>query len=302
MRRTGLAQTTVAMAAVLAAATAAWASHVAPVVYGDQDGEENNPSCRYLGADWKELKVDGAPNGTHSDGALSFTIKSSDGSTFDWESNVGLDAVVVKGGNRGSNVYFYPAAKSDSGLRSPDNTQGNVPEVSHVSACYVAGGGQQTTGGGQNERTSDDGDDGGGGNPEGEGGEQPAGDGEEESAREERAPEDGRTNARGGGRDELPDAGGDAPDLEESRQDARGDGDRVDGSAGEEPGDDGSGGGSGQAEGDVQGASDTNDVPEETAADVGRDSLPFSGGPSPLLALVALAMVGAGAALRRRRA
>ena len=117
----------------------AWADHVSPVIYGDEEGEENNPSCAFLDPSWNEVKVNEAPNGAHSDndGALVFTVKDSDGKVFDWTSNIGIDAVVVKGGNRGSNVYFYEGeAKADQNLRSPDNTKDNTPAVSHISACY----------------------------------------------------------------------------------------------------------------------------------------------------------------------
>jgi type IV secretory pathway VirB10-like protein len=129
-------------------AAVALANHVPPVHYGDEETEENNPSCAFFNPDWNELKIDQAPNGEFrdeggtdnpgGDGPLVFTVKNSDGKTFDWESNMRVDAVVVKGGNRGSNVYTYGAdeAKSDTALHSPDNSKGNRPAISHISACY----------------------------------------------------------------------------------------------------------------------------------------------------------------------
>ena len=132
---------------VVALAAVAFASHVNPEHYGDEAGEENNPSCAFLNPSWNEVKVDQAPNGDYpdsggtdnpgGDGPLVFTVENSNGEVFDWKSNMGVDAVVVKGGNRGSNVYFYdPEDTADTGLRSPNNTKGNRPAVSHISACY----------------------------------------------------------------------------------------------------------------------------------------------------------------------
>jgi carbohydrate-binding DOMON domain-containing protein len=59
--------------------------------------------------------------------------------TFDWSSTIGIDAVYVKGGSGGSNLYVYaptaqsPEQFSDDGLTTP-GTSGNG--VSHMSFCY----------------------------------------------------------------------------------------------------------------------------------------------------------------------
>jgi hypothetical protein len=94
-----------------------------------------NQSCAEFG-DWLEVKIDPPSNGTHGDGTLSVTISNLAGDkTFDWSSNIGVDAVYVKAGAGGSYLYLYdPPAESfgDTGLTSP----GSGNEISHVSFCY----------------------------------------------------------------------------------------------------------------------------------------------------------------------
>jgi hypothetical protein len=64
------------------------------------------------------------------------TITNFDGKTFDWSSNIGVDAVYVKAGSAGSYLYIYePPTEStgDTGLTTPGDT-GN--EISHITFCY----------------------------------------------------------------------------------------------------------------------------------------------------------------------
>jgi hypothetical protein len=89
------------------------------------------------GQTWIELKLEGADlsDGSHTEGALTVTISSLTGDSFDWASNIGVDAVLVKGGNQGSNLYRYdPPAEStgdaDLGVPNPENNG-----VSHISFC-----------------------------------------------------------------------------------------------------------------------------------------------------------------------
>jgi hypothetical protein len=119
--------------------TAAFADHVAPVLADDK-----NPKCKDLGRDlgssWRELKIDPPSDRSHDDGTLEVDIEvyEDDGQQFvDWSSNIGVDAVIVKGGEQGANVYFYsPEATSDTGLHAPTNPNGKYANVSHVSFCY----------------------------------------------------------------------------------------------------------------------------------------------------------------------
>jgi LPXTG-motif cell wall-anchored protein len=105
-----------------------------------------NPTCGDLapaGTAWTELKVDPVADGTFTDGVLSVTIDvrdTADGPVFDWTSNIGVDAVFVKGGPIGGTLYLYdPPAEStgDTGLHSPVNPQnGKFSGLSHISFCY----------------------------------------------------------------------------------------------------------------------------------------------------------------------
>ena len=101
------------------------------------------------GQTWTTLKVDPNPDGAgpfvYTDGTLSVTITNATGDkSFDWSSNIGVDAVYVKAGSGGSNLYRYdPPAEStgDTGLVSPGEG-GNG--ISHISFCYDAGGSTAT--------------------------------------------------------------------------------------------------------------------------------------------------------------
>ena len=85
---------------------------------------------------WVELKLDGGSlsNGVHSDGTLSVTIANLTSNSFDWSSNIGVDAVIVKTGADGTNLYRYdPPLEStgDTNLITPGNNG-----ISHISFCY----------------------------------------------------------------------------------------------------------------------------------------------------------------------
>jgi hypothetical protein len=102
---------------------------------------DGNPTCAGFDADWTELKVDGGlGNGTFSDGTLEVTISnfqnSSSGNpgSFDWSSNIGVDAVFVKAGSDKHNLFVYaPESTGDTDL-GPQAGQGNG--ISHISFCY----------------------------------------------------------------------------------------------------------------------------------------------------------------------
>ena len=98
-----------------------------------------NPSCTSLGYDFG-FKVDPPNAGTYSiDGINSVTVTTGDGVYFDWSSDLGMDAVIVKGGPN-ANVYIYdpPAeATSDTGLHSPINPNNGRPfALSHIEFCF----------------------------------------------------------------------------------------------------------------------------------------------------------------------
>ena len=124
--------------------------------------ESGNPKCTDLGYE-REFKIDisNAPNGAYtnttsgvqllgdwSDGlAVTITISNSNGDVFDWTSTVGIDAILVKGGNAGNNFYVYEPPTEDTGdtglgVPNPDNNS-----ISHVSFCLDndSGGGGEVT-------------------------------------------------------------------------------------------------------------------------------------------------------------
>ncbi len=93
------------------------------------------------GQSWTTLKVDPNPDGAgpfnYTDGTLAVTITNATGDkSFDWSSNIGVDAVYVKAGAGGSNLHRYdPPSESmgDTRLASPGQS-GNG--ISHISFCY----------------------------------------------------------------------------------------------------------------------------------------------------------------------
>src|ERR687892_1156838 len=93
-----------------------------------------------------ELKVEPVADGTFTDDTLEVTIDvrtTAAGQVFDWTSNIGVDVVIVKGGNA-SNVYTYVSeATADTGLHAPANRSGMFAGLSHISFCYDVG--EETT-------------------------------------------------------------------------------------------------------------------------------------------------------------
>jgi hypothetical protein len=133
----GAAVTTALAVGLAMSALPAVASHVQPVL------ETGNPTCSDLISDGIiELKVEPVVDGsfTSADGTLTVTIdvrSTADGPVFDWTSNIGVDAVFVKGGPNG-NLYVYdPEATSDTGLHAPVNPNNDkFYGLSHISFCY----------------------------------------------------------------------------------------------------------------------------------------------------------------------
>lgn len=92
-----------------------------------------NPKCTDLGHPF-ELKVDPNPVGAgpfnYSDGTLSIVITGASETTFNWRSNIGVDAVIVKAGDQ-ANVYSYsPESTRD------ENLTGGSHDIGHISFCY----------------------------------------------------------------------------------------------------------------------------------------------------------------------
>lgn len=100
-----------------------------------------NPSCSDLasaygapGATWFELKLDRAPKAaeTLTDNVLSVSITNGTSKRFDFTSNRPVDAILVKSGSDGNNLYLYSTeAASGIGLTTPTGQ-----DISHITACY----------------------------------------------------------------------------------------------------------------------------------------------------------------------
>lgn len=104
---------------------------------------DGNKSCADLGYGDFEWKVEGSDlgNGTSGDGTLEVTLSNFDGTSFDWASNLGVDAVLVKAA-QDENGYLYDVtlggpgeSTGDDGLTTPLKN-GKHPEISHISFCY----------------------------------------------------------------------------------------------------------------------------------------------------------------------
>ncbi len=131
---------------VIGVASPAAATHVAPEAIAGG----TNPKCPDLegsGQSWIELKVDPNTDGQYSDGTLTVVIEdTTNDKTFSWSSNIGVDAVFVKAGSAGSNLYRYddPAVTSDPGEETADTGLGSPGEgtsngISHIVFCYDTG-------------------------------------------------------------------------------------------------------------------------------------------------------------------
>ena len=127
--------TLIAAAAALAVASALLVAMVGPISSANPQTEvPGNPSCP---AGTIELKIEPVADGTFSDGTLTVTIVVDEANqTFDFTSNIGVDAVIVKGGPNG-NLYTFNEATSGTGLHAPVNpANGKFFGLSHISFCY----------------------------------------------------------------------------------------------------------------------------------------------------------------------
>lgn len=99
---------------------------------------DGNPTCADYGFQFSE-KLDFNPeNGTYSlgDGINTVTISNADGTYFDWSATLGIDKVIVKGGDE-ANLYSYsPERTSDTHLHPPITSSGDPAEISHVEFCF----------------------------------------------------------------------------------------------------------------------------------------------------------------------
>lgn len=130
-------------ALIVFAAVASVPATFAPAAFAasvDPTFVSGNPTCADYGLTGFNIDSSNV-GGDHSDGTLSVTIvqDGNGGAITSWSSNIGVDKVIVKGGNGsggggdpGSNVYTYsPESTGDTNLVPPNNTG-----LSHVEFCY----------------------------------------------------------------------------------------------------------------------------------------------------------------------
>ena len=142
----------IAIGAIVVAASLGAFSSTTQATHEDPIRQEGNPSCSNFQGNqtWTELKIQNTDpfnwdglNGTFDDGTLSVEITGITDAfepPFDWSSNIGVDAVFVKGGPEG-NLYLYdPEDTSDTGLTTTINQNNQLPyDISHISFCYDEG-------------------------------------------------------------------------------------------------------------------------------------------------------------------
>lgn len=104
-------------------------------------GVTSNLTCGTFageGQTWFETKLDPGRNGVLAVAPGTITVSGYDGDAFDWSSTFGIDAVYVKGGSHGSNLYRYdlPAESTgDTALGVPNASNNGI---SHISFCWDA--------------------------------------------------------------------------------------------------------------------------------------------------------------------
>ena len=102
---------------------------------------EGNPTCADLGLGDFDFKVEsGEGDGLKlidahgNEVTLTWDIEAG---TMDWTSNIGIDAVLMKGGPNAMVYEYDPESFGDTGLETPFNDgSGGLYGISHVNFCY----------------------------------------------------------------------------------------------------------------------------------------------------------------------
>lgn len=90
------------------------------------------------------LRVEPPVGGTYQlCSGLSITFTSANGKTVNWTATgQGIKNIIVKGGNAQNTYAYSGTVTSDTGLVSPLNNGGQVPDISHIDICFTCPGGQ----------------------------------------------------------------------------------------------------------------------------------------------------------------
>ncbi len=124
------------VAGVLVAAAVTSAAKVDPILLPGASNQGKDCSDNQgAGQTWTQLQIEGNASRTYTSGPLTVTLNfTTADKVFDWSSNIGIDAVIVKGGADGSYMYKYdpPAEEtSDTGLQTA-----GLKDISHINFCY----------------------------------------------------------------------------------------------------------------------------------------------------------------------
>lgn len=131
MRATKVLCFTIVATGALGTQLASATSVIPEKVYG-------NKTCADLGYD-KEIKFDGLDQmyaGQEYEKSGCKMTMDAGKTTFSWACDLGIDAVLAKGGTDENKYAYDPEVKYDKGLYAPVNGGGMYPELSHVSFCY----------------------------------------------------------------------------------------------------------------------------------------------------------------------
>jgi len=116
----------------LTASMSAEASSVEPTLV------PGKPNCCDVCGCIFEYKIKPVEPGTYYPDVTHYVTITVSGDYMDWNSNLSMDCVIVKGGNN-ANLYDYRPGESlgDTGLHAPINRHNQKPyDLSHVSFCY----------------------------------------------------------------------------------------------------------------------------------------------------------------------
>ena len=113
----------------------ALATHVAPIPI------DGNATCGELGDFEHEFKIQPVESGTYNDPNSDFEVTitvndTPEGQTVDFVSNLGVDALFVKGGSSGNLYIYVPPATEDTGLHAQLGPSGKWLGLSHLSFCF----------------------------------------------------------------------------------------------------------------------------------------------------------------------
>jgi len=106
-----------------------------------EPGHSGERRCTDFDPAWSELEVDPVDNGngTYTDDTLIVTVDfNRDTQLLDWTSNIGVDAVWMKGSEDAGSLYTYdPESTGDTGLHTPPKPgTDHFWSLNHALFCY----------------------------------------------------------------------------------------------------------------------------------------------------------------------